>query len=74
MAALCLGSGSDFAQQGSVDWVQLGNTTVSAMVAIFARLAAANIDPQTLAVGHALSGNFTLSVKGWCWVVDISRC
>lgn len=59
---ICRGSG--FAQQGQVDWVALGNSTVSATVAVFARLAAGRVDPQTVAVGHALAGTFKLSVTG----------
>ena len=61
---LTVGRGSGFAQQGQVDWVALGNNTVSATVAVFARLAAAKVDVQTVAVGRALSGSFKLSVAG----------
>ena len=64
MMSLRLGNGENFAQQGTVDWVQLGNTTVSATVAVFARLAAANIDPLTVSVAQALSGSFILSDEG----------
>ena len=61
---LSIGRGSGFAQQGQVDWVALSNNTVSATVAVFARLAAAKMDAQTVAVGHALSGSFKLSIAG----------
>ena len=61
---LTIGRGSGFAQQGQVDWVALSDNTVSATVAVFARLAAARVDAQTVAVGHALSGSFKLSVAG----------
>ena len=61
---LTVARGSGFSRQGQVDWVALGNSTVSAMVAVLARLAAAKVDPQTFAVGHALSGNFWLSTSG----------
>lgn len=62
--ALQLSESAAFSQQGTVDWVQLSNSTVSATVAVFSRLAAANIDPQTLAVGHALCSTFKLSTTG----------
>ena len=61
---LSLSHVSGFAQQGQVDWVALGNNTVSATVAVFARLAAAKVDAQSVAVAHALSGGFKLSVAG----------
>ena len=61
---LTVARGPGFAQQGQVDWVALGNNTVSATVAVFARLAAAKVDVQTVAVTHALSGSFKLSVAG----------
>ncbi len=57
-------SSSGFSQQGTIDWVQLSNTTVSASVAVLARLSAANIHPMTLVVGQALCMNFKLSLKG----------
>ncbi|KAI9790688.1 MAG: hypothetical protein M1816_004829 [Peltula sp. TS41687] len=55
---------SSFAQQGQVDWVQLANSSVSTSVAILSRLSAANVDPFTLAVGHALCSSFKLSTVG----------
>ena len=61
---LSIGRGSGFAQQGQVDWLALSNNTVSATVAVFARLAAAKLDVQTVAIAHALSGNFKLSIAG----------
>ena len=61
---LSIGRGTGFAQQGQVDWVALGSNTVSATVAVFARLAAAKLDVQTVAIGHALSGSFKLSITG----------
>ena len=62
-----------FNQQGQVDWVALGNSTVSASVAVFARLTAAKIDPQTVSIGHALSSNFNLSTSGE-WIPSNTRC
>ena len=61
---LSLSGNAGFAQTGQVDWVALGDNTVSATVAVFARLAAAKVDAQTVAVAHALSGGFKLSVAG----------
>lgn len=61
---LNIGPPTRFSQQGQVDWVALGNSTVSATVAVFARLATARVDPQTVAIGHALAGGFRLSDHG----------
>lgn len=60
------GGNSSFAQnqQGAVDWVQLASMPISASMDIFVRLLAADIDPQTLGVGHALGGVFALSTQG----------
>ena len=55
---------SSFTQQGTIDWVQLSSTTVSASLDVFARLSAANIHTMTLMVGQALATNFKLSLKG----------
>ncbi|CZR55079.1 uncharacterized protein PAC_04965 [Phialocephala subalpina] len=51
-------------QQGSVDWIALGNLTLTASVSIFARLAAGDVDVRTVAVSHAMAGNFHLSPHG----------
>jgi len=66
MALSLGGQNTSFAenQQGAVDWVQLSESTISASLAVFVRLIAADIDAQTLAVGHAVGGAFTLSDQG----------
>ena len=51
-------------QQGSVDWVQLGNSTISASVSIFHRIAAADVHVGTLTTAHAVAGTFWLSRIG----------
>ncbi|CAI6339208.1 unnamed protein product [Periconia digitata] len=48
------GNGSNFAQQGSLDWVALGRTQYSASIAVLGRLAKAGIDSLTVAFGQAL--------------------
>lgn len=58
------GSTSSFSQQGTIDWVQLGNCSFSATVSILSRLSAANVDPLTLAVAQAVAGQFKLSRHG----------
>ncbi|KAL9119649.1 MAG: hypothetical protein Q9187_003797 [Circinaria calcarea] len=58
------GSISSFSQQGTIDWVQLGNTGVTATVAILSRISAAHIDPFTLTVAQAVAGQYKLSCKG----------
>lgn len=54
-------SSSGFAQQGTVDWVSLYNSSVHCSVAVLARLSRAGIDLYTLQVGRALCFNFVLS-------------
>lgn len=56
--------GSGFAQQGSVDWVALGQTQVSASVAILGRLSSAGVEPLTVAVGQAICSKIPLGVHG----------
>ena len=51
-------------QQGSVDWVQLGTSTISASVSVFHRIAAADVHVGTLTTAHAVAGTFWLSRKG----------
>lgn len=51
-------------QQGSVDWVQLGNSTISASVSVFHRIAAADVHIGTLTTAHAAAGTFWLSRIG----------
>ena len=51
-------------QQGSVDWVELGTSTISASVSVLRRIAAADIHDRTLTVAHAVAGTFWLSRTG----------
>ncbi|KAM0804266.1 hypothetical protein BDR22DRAFT_800429, partial [Usnea florida] len=51
-------------QQGSVDWVELGTSTISASVSVLRRIAAADVHVGTLAVAHAVAGTFWLSRTG----------
>lgn len=46
------------AQQGSLDWVALSNTTVSFSVELLARYARAGVEALTIAVGQALFAQF----------------
>ena len=55
---------SNFSQQGTIDWVQLGNVAVTASVNILSRLSAADIDPFTIAVAKTVAGQFQLSRIG----------
>ena len=50
----------NFAQQGSVDWVALSNSSVQFSVAVLARLSRAGIDAFTLQFGRAICSNFSL--------------
>lgn len=52
--------GPSFAQQGSVDWVALSNSSVQFSVAVLARLSRAGIDAFTLQFGRAICSNFSL--------------
>ena len=53
-------SSQGFAQQGSVDWVALSNTSVQFSVAVLSRLSKAGIDAFTLQIGRAICYNFAL--------------
>lgn len=57
-------SSSQFAQQGSVDWVQLASTSLTFPVPVLARLAAADINPLTTTVIRKISSNFLMSKNG----------
>lgn len=60
-----------FQQQGTVDWVKLGKTGVTASVSILSRLSGANVDPFTISVAQALAGQFKLSRTG---VARMNEC
>jgi hypothetical protein len=57
-------AGSNFNQQGSVDWVNLVTQSVSFSVGLLARVSAAKVDPYTVVVGQAISQNFHLAPVG----------
>lgn len=57
-------SSSNFAQQGTVDWVAVSQTTFSASVAILSRLSRAGLQPLTVAIAQALSINIPIGVHG----------
>lgn len=56
--------GDGFAQQGSLDWVALSKSSVSFTIGVLGRLAAANVNPLTVAIGQAIGRNFRLSETG----------
>ena len=56
--------GSDFQQQGAVDWVDLTKTSISFSFGILSRLSAASVDAYTITVGHLIGGAFQLSRGG----------
>ena len=53
-----------FAQQGTIDWVQLSQSSLTASMAIFSRLSAANLDAFTVGTGLAICAKFRLSRRG----------
>ena len=56
--------GPSFAQQGTVDWVTLGQSQWSASIAILGRLSSAGIEPLTVAVGQAICSRISLGISG----------
>ena len=56
--------GSGFAQQGTVDWVSLGQTQFSASIAVLGRLSSAGVEPLTVAVGQAICSSIPLGIHG----------
>ena len=57
------GGSTNFAQQGSVDWVALSGSSVQFSVAVLARLSKAGIDAFTLQFGQAICCNFSLELR-----------
>ena len=55
---------SGFAQQGTIDWVSLGQTQFSASIAVLGRLSSAGVEPLTIAVGQAICANIPLGAHG----------
>ncbi|KAG8526125.1 uncharacterized protein KY384_000118 [Bacidia gigantensis] len=56
--------GPSFQQQGTLDWVSLGQTQFSASIAILGRLSAAGIEPLTVGVGQAVCSRVPLGIHG----------
>lgn len=57
-------SGSDFSQQGTVDWTSVANLTYSASVAVLARLSGAGLEPLTVAIAQCVCLNLPIGVHG----------
>ena len=53
-----------FVQQGQVDWVAFGKSTISASISVMQRFSAAGVQPVTVAGGLALGSRFELGKKG----------
>lgn len=53
-------SGPVFSQQGTVDWTQLANSSVTFSLGVLSRLSKAGVEPFTLAVGQAIFLRFPL--------------
>ncbi|KAK3693100.1 hypothetical protein B0T22DRAFT_486878 [Podospora appendiculata] len=65
------GSTADqFAQQGSVDWLQLAKMTVSIPVSIITRLAAADITPMTIIVARNIASVFRIFPLGYSRITE----
>lgn len=63
-ALVSQGTGTSFAQQGSLDWVALGNMQYSASIAVLGRLAKAGIDSLTVAFGQAMCTKLPIGSHG----------
>ncbi len=61
---------SNFAQQGTVDWVALSQSSVQFSVAVLARLSKAGIDAFTLQFGRVICCNFELEPRAQISVVE----
>lgn len=63
-AKMASDSSSNFAQQGSLDWVALSTNVVSLSYGMVQRLSGSNLDLHTLNIGCILGGKFKLSHSG----------
>ncbi len=54
---------SNFAQQGTVDWVALSHSSVQFSVAVLARLSKAGVDAFTLQFGKTICCGFALEPR-----------
>lgn len=55
---------NSFSQQGTVDWVNLEQQTLSFSIGVLARLSSAGVDALTVSVGQAIFQNFRLGHAG----------
>lgn len=62
--------GPNFAQQGSVDWVSLSNSTLGFSVEILSRFSKAGVEMITVAVGQAIFSTFVVPSAGQKRVTD----
>ncbi|KAI4131441.1 MAG: hypothetical protein LQ347_002980 [Umbilicaria vellea] len=53
-----------FNQQGTIEWTNIANFTVTSSVALLSRLASAGLEPLTLAVGQAVCSPLSLGPIG----------
>ncbi|PMD18087.1 hypothetical protein NA56DRAFT_648244 [Hyaloscypha hepaticicola] len=58
------GASSNFAQQGSVDWVALSGSTLSFSIDVLSRFSKAGVEMITVAMGQALFSGFRLRPDG----------
>jgi hypothetical protein len=56
--------GTDFAQQGTVDWTSVAYLTYSASVVVLARLSGAGLEPLTVAVAQCMCLGLPIGVHG----------
>ncbi|EQB58800.1 hypothetical protein CGLO_00877 [Colletotrichum gloeosporioides Cg-14] len=59
-----LQSDPSFAQQGSVDWVALSNTSVQTSMAVLARLSRAGLEPLTAVVCQGIFSLIPIGIEG----------
>ena len=64
------GSGSAFAQQGTVDYVSLSNSTLTFSVEILSRFSKAGVEMITFAMGQAICSRFRVPTEGQKNVAD----
>lgn len=55
---------ANFAQQGSVDWVSLSNSTLSFSVEVLSRFSKAGVEMVTVAVGQAIFSAYNIPPEG----------
>lgn len=56
--------GSSFTQQGTVDWVALGQTPIQVTITVLGRLSSAGIEPLTVEFGRAMCSKIPLGAYG----------